>query len=118
MAKKKTTRQLDADIKTSLAERARAKGFEPETIEGGRAMMQSLTFEDIAAQALGGKLKKRWPRLENGSSVPVELRFVGGTQKVTAIVNWDYGNDVDVALPGYGNRRAKRSADGTLHVYP
>ncbi len=81
--KKKTKKQLDAEIVTSLAERARAKGFEPETEEGGRAMMQSLTMADIA------KMKPRGNSLEPGTPVIMQLRQVGGTTQLAGIVTWD-----------------------------
>lgn len=106
-------RQLDTEIATSLADRARAKGFEPETLEGGRAMMQSLTLADIA------KLENRPAYLAPGTPVEVHFHQVGGTTKLAGTVKWDYRKDVDVKLASYGGRvvRASRSSSGLLNIY-
>jgi hypothetical protein len=110
---KKPARQLDAEIATSLADRARAKGFEPETEEGGRAMMQSLTLADVA------KLENRPAYLAPGTPVEVHFHQVGGTTKLAGTVKWDYRKDVDVKLASYGGRvvRASRSSSGLLNIY-
>jgi hypothetical protein len=124
MTRKKSQAQLDREITAalakprkatpSLAERAKAKGHEPETEEGGRAMMQSFTMADIA------KLKPVSNRLERGTPVVVEHRLIAGKEELRGIVTWDNGRgSVDVKIPSYGNRivTTQKSPSGTLHTY-
>lgn len=103
-----------AHKRLSLADRARAKGFEPETPEGGRAMMQSLTRSDI-------NVKPRERGLEPGTAVVVTIRLIGGIQTIKGIVAWDNGRGkVDVAITLGGQRRilhTEKDASGNLYAY-
>jgi hypothetical protein len=99
----------------SLAARARAKGFEPETPEGGRAMMQSLTMADIA------DMKPRTRAMEPGTAVTFDQIYVGGTVERTGVVAWDNGRGkVDIAVKVGGERRivhATKTTSGRLVAY-
>jgi hypothetical protein len=98
-----------------LADRARARGYEPETPEGGRAMMQSLTMADIA------NAKPRERSIPSGTAVVVTIRLVGGIQTIKGVVAWDNGRGkVDVAITLGGQRRiihAQKDAAGNLYAH-
>jgi hypothetical protein len=97
----------------SLAERARAAGHEPETPEGGRAMMQSITMDDIRRAQEVGKLRT----LKPGDEIRYTNYTVGGSFQGTAVVTWDHGKSVE-ARSLHGERiRLERAADGSLRRF-
>jgi hypothetical protein len=98
----------------SLAEAARAAGHEPETVEGGRAMMQAITMEDIRrAQAEGARRA-----LRPGDEIEYTNFTVGGSFKGKAVVTWDHGKSVEArTLPGSERVRLERAQDGSLRRF-
>jgi hypothetical protein len=96
----------------SLAERVIAQGIEPETEEGGRAMLQSLTMADVRA------IKPRTPSIATGTEVMVSIRYVGGTVKERCTVVWDNGRGRVDVKGSFRSYRAEKDANGGLYAYP
>lgn len=106
--------QLDKEIRETLAARAIAAGFEPETEEGGRAMMQSITMADIRAG------KPVTSRLAPGTLVTYTLQYIGGSTQENGVVSWDDGRgnvSIKTKHGGDGIMRGKRNSAGDLIVY-
>lgn len=98
----------------SLADRARARGFEPETEEGGRAMMQSITMDDVRRAEASRKLAT----LKPGDQVKYTTFTVGGQWEGVATVVWDYGRTgVDAIVAGGKRVRLERAPSGKLRRY-
>lgn len=98
----------------TLTARAIAAGFEPETEEGGRAMMQSITMDDIRA------IKPVTSRLSPGTPVTYTLQYIGGNTQESGVVSWDDGRgnvSIKTKHGGDGIMRAKRNSAGDLIVY-
>jgi hypothetical protein len=98
----------------SLAARVRDRGIEPETEEGGRAMMQAITMEDIRRAAASGKLAT----LKPGDQVTFTTFMVGGSHPEQGTVLWDYGGQgVSVTTKSGEKVRLERAKDGSLRRF-
>jgi hypothetical protein len=96
-----------------LAAAARAAGHEPETEEGGRAMMQAITMEHLQHAESVRRMKKFKP----GDEIKYTNFTVGGSYEGTAIVSWDHGKRVEArSLSGEG-LTLERAKDGSLRRF-
>lgn len=114
---RKSARQIEREIAIalpSLADRARAKEFEPETIEGGRAMLQSLTLADIQ------RVKPLGEVIPTGTQVTFTMHTLGGSHERKGVVAWDDGRgNVDIRITRGGWPavvRATKTATGSLYA--
>jgi len=96
-----------------LAEAARRAGYEPETEEGGRAMMRAITPEHLARIAAA----RRVPRLEPGTEIYFTNYTLGGSYRRLAIVTWDHGRTVEARTYAGERVRLERAPDGTLRRF-
>lgn len=97
----------------SLAEAARLAGYEPETEEGGRTMMQAITPEHIRrAEAV-----RKMATLKPGDEIEYTNFTIGGSFKGKAIVTWDHGKSVEARTLRGENLHLERAADGSLRRF-
>jgi hypothetical protein len=105
---------LRAPLPASLAVAAISTGHEPETVEGGRAMMQAITPEHLRR----AEDVRRLRALSPGDEVEYTNYTGGGSYKGTAIVTWDHGRTVEArTLSGREKLRLERAPDGTLRRF-
>ena len=97
----------------SLAAAARAAGHEPETEEGGRAMMQAITMEHLQHAESVRQMKKFKP----GDEIKYTNFTIGGTHEGTAIVTWDHGKRVEARTLGGEQITLERAKDGSLRRF-
>jgi hypothetical protein len=97
----------------SLAAAARAAGHEPETEEGGRAMMQAITPEHLHRAEAVRKMRT----LKPGDEIKYTNYTVGGSYEGTAIVTWDHGKSVEARTLGGERLRLERAQDGSLRRF-
>jgi hypothetical protein len=97
----------------SLAAAARAAGHEPETPEGGVAMMQALTPEHFRRAEEIRAMKKHQP----GDEVKYTNFTIGGQHEGTAIVVWDHGNRVEARTLRGDRMSLERAKDGSLRRF-
>ena len=97
----------------SLAAAARAAGHEPETEEGGRAMMQAITPEHLRRAEAVRKTRS----LKPGDEIEYTNYTVGGSFKGTAVVTWDHGRSVEARTLSGEKLRLERAQDGTLRRF-
>lgn len=97
----------------SLAAAARSAGYEPETEEGGRAMMQAITPEHLHRAEGVRKLRT----LKPGDEIEYTNFTVGGSYKGQAIVTWDHGKSVEARTLGGEKLRLERASDGSLRRF-
>jgi hypothetical protein len=97
----------------SLAAAARAAGHEPETEEGGRAMMQAITPSHLQRAEAVRKMRT----LKPGDEIKYTNFTIGGSHEGTAIVTWDHGKSVEARTLGGEKLRLERAADGSLRRF-
>jgi hypothetical protein len=97
----------------SLAEAARRAGHEPETEEGGRAMMQALTPAHLQQAEAVRKMRT----LQPGDEIEYTNFTVGGSFKGRAVVTWDHGRNVEARTLGGEKLRLERAPDGSLRRF-
>jgi hypothetical protein len=97
----------------SLAAAARAAGHEPETEDGGRAMMQAITMEHLQHAESVRQMKKFKP----GDEIKYTNFTAGGSYEGTAIVSWDHGKRVEARTLGGEGLTLERAKDGSLRRF-
>jgi hypothetical protein len=97
-----------------IAERIRDRGIGPETEEGGRAMMQAITMEDIRR----AEASRKMVTLKPGDQVTFTTFTVGGSRPEQGTVLWDYGrHGVSITTKSGEKVRLERAGDGSLRRF-
>ena len=97
-----------------LTTAALATGYQPETEEGGRTMMQAITPAHLRQAEAARKLRS----LKPGDEIEYTNFTVGGSYKGKAVVTWDHGKSVEArTLPAGEKVRLERASDGSLRRF-